>query len=252
MSRSPTRSAETAPPIADLPVDPGSALPDLATLEGKRRWTRDDWVAYALRMLEEGGVAAVRIDDMAKRSGRTRGSFYGYFKNREELLDAMLVTFERLRVATTESTHELQRHAGAYTLTGLVDVLASRSRGELVFHANLELAVRLWARSDGRPRQALQRLDDFRLRNACAMVRQEMPAIGPAEDIAVLFNALLQGRQLLQIDPASRALAQATERMFSSFVALCRDAASQRASGSAPGGPAKHSARAPRRRRPPD
>ena len=213
-----------SPPTSAVPVDPATALPTREELESKRRWTRDDWIAYALRVLEEGGVAAVRIDDMAKRSDRTRGSFYGHFKTRVELLDAMLATFEQLRVATTESTHRLQRERGAFTLSGLVEVLATRSRGELVFHANLELAVRLWARSDPRPRATLQRLDQFRLANACQMIAEEWPGFAAIPEVAVMFNAMLQGRSLLQIDPTEQPLADAVERMYPAFVALCQAA----------------------------
>lgn len=208
-------------------------MPPIDVLEAKRRWTREDWIAYALRVLEEGGVAALRIDDMARRSGRTRGSFYGYFKNRDELLDAMLVTFERLRVGSTEYAHRRQREAGRFTLSGLVEVQAGLAHGELLFHANLELAVRMWARSDPRPQAVLQRLDHFRLMNACVMVQQEMPAIGDVAEVAVLFNALLQGRGMLQIDDDQQELAQARQRMFRAFVSLCRDASRQRTADAA-------------------
>jgi AcrR family transcriptional regulator len=217
-----------ASPAGNPRLEPATALPTLEVLEAKKRWTRDDWTSYGLRVLEEGGLGAVRIDEMAKRSGRTRGSFYGYFKNRDELLDAMLTTFEAIRLATTESTHELQRQAGAFTLSGLVDVLTARSQGELVFHANLELAVRLWARIDSRPRAVLKRIDSFRLVSAVAMVEREMPAIGSAAEIAVLFNALFQGRQLLLVDPANAAMSAAFRDALPAFVKLCLDAARQR------------------------
>ena len=58
--------------------------------------TRDDWVDAAYRALLEGGSRAVAVAPLAGRLGVTRGSFYHYFTNREELLAAALVRWEQL------------------------------------------------------------------------------------------------------------------------------------------------------------
>lgn len=52
--------------------------------------TRDDWIAGAWEMLGDSGLDGVRVEPLAKRLGVTKGSFYWHFKDRQELLDALL------------------------------------------------------------------------------------------------------------------------------------------------------------------
>lgn len=57
--------------------------------------TRDDWTRAALRTLAAGGIAAVRIDALARDLGVTRGSFYWHFADRDDLLKTALELWER-------------------------------------------------------------------------------------------------------------------------------------------------------------
>ncbi len=52
--------------------------------------TREDWIDGAWEMLGESGVDGVRIEPLARRLGVTKGSFYWHFKERQELIDALL------------------------------------------------------------------------------------------------------------------------------------------------------------------
>ena len=52
--------------------------------------TREDWIDGAWEMLGENGVDGVRIEPLARRLGVTKGSFYWHFKERQELIDALL------------------------------------------------------------------------------------------------------------------------------------------------------------------
>ncbi|WP_436771504.1 TetR/AcrR family transcriptional regulator [Yinghuangia sp. YIM S09857] len=61
--------------------------------------TREEWIDAAVAALIEGGVAAVRVDVLAKRIGITRGSFYWYFKDRDALVAAALETWEQRATA---------------------------------------------------------------------------------------------------------------------------------------------------------
>jgi AcrR family transcriptional regulator len=54
-----------------------------------------DWTDAALRALADGGVAAVRVDVLARGLGVTRGSFYWHFADRDALLRAALEQWER-------------------------------------------------------------------------------------------------------------------------------------------------------------
>ena len=52
--------------------------------------TREDWIAGAWELLGDAGLDGVRVEPLAKRLGVTKGSFYWHFKDRQELLDALL------------------------------------------------------------------------------------------------------------------------------------------------------------------
>src|SRR5271154_4988276 len=57
---------------------------------GNVKATRDDWLALALSALAVEGVAHVTVLNLSERLGVSRSSFYWYFKNRDELLGALL------------------------------------------------------------------------------------------------------------------------------------------------------------------
>jgi AcrR family transcriptional regulator len=59
---------------------------------------RERWAAAALDALEEGGLAAVAVEPLARRLGVTKGSFYWHFKTRQELIGATVARWERLHV----------------------------------------------------------------------------------------------------------------------------------------------------------
>ncbi len=47
-----------------------------------------------MEMLARQGVASVRVTELARRLGVTRGSFYWHFKDRDDLLESMLSAWE--------------------------------------------------------------------------------------------------------------------------------------------------------------
>jgi len=70
---------------------------------------REDWVRAAITAFRQGGRGAVRIDVLARTAGITRGSFYHHFRDRAELLEAILESWEQetqagIREARTETS----------------------------------------------------------------------------------------------------------------------------------------------------
>lgn len=59
------------------------------------RFTPEIWTRAALQALAEGGIAAVRVDALARDLGVTRGSFYWHFADRNALLKAALEQWEQ-------------------------------------------------------------------------------------------------------------------------------------------------------------
>jgi AcrR family transcriptional regulator len=66
---------------------------------------REDWLRAARRALRAGGIAAVRVEALARELAVTKGSFYWHFQNHGELLEALLASWEgeTLRVITEAS-----------------------------------------------------------------------------------------------------------------------------------------------------
>ncbi|OJF14727.1 TetR/AcrR family transcriptional regulator [Couchioplanes caeruleus] len=65
---------------------------------GKRaaqRLTADDWTAAALEAMAGGGLAAIAVEPLAARLGATKGSFYWHFANRDALIEAAVLRWER-------------------------------------------------------------------------------------------------------------------------------------------------------------
>ena len=63
---------------------------------GKREsLTAADWTEAALAALARGGLTAVAVEPLAKKLGATKGSFYWHFADRNELLEAALVLWEK-------------------------------------------------------------------------------------------------------------------------------------------------------------
>src|SRR5262245_55056160 len=63
--------------------------------------SEEDWTAAALDALADGGLAAVAVEPLAARLGATKGSFYGYFPNRDALVQAALRRWEEEQTEQT-------------------------------------------------------------------------------------------------------------------------------------------------------
>ncbi|MEV0367593.1 TetR/AcrR family transcriptional regulator [Nocardia fusca] len=124
---------------------------------GAVRTTSAGWIDEGLRALAHGGPDAVRVEALAKSLGVTKGGFYGYFADRNALLEAMLDTWERRSIDDVldrvtreggDARTRIQR-AGALTLSP-----------ELL---PIDLAVRDWARRDDEVAARLRRVDNQRM-----------------------------------------------------------------------------------------
>ncbi|MEM9292365.1 MAG: TetR/AcrR family transcriptional regulator [Acidobacteriota bacterium] len=67
---------------------------------------QEGWVRAAMEALSRGGLRAVAVEPLARSLGVTKGSFYWHFKNRGELIEALLDAFEAR--ATDAVVHRLE------------------------------------------------------------------------------------------------------------------------------------------------
>jgi AcrR family transcriptional regulator len=120
--------------------------------------TRDDWLDIALSVLAIEGVDRVTVLSLSERLRVSRSSFYWYFKNRDELLDALLDRWDRLN--TRSIVAEAQEPAS--TVNEAVCNVFRCWVNSAIFSPRLDFAVREWARRSSNLRRALDHADRLR------------------------------------------------------------------------------------------
>ena len=158
---------------------------------------REAWIRTALAALAEHGVDSLRVETLAKRCGVTKGSFYWHFKDRRDLLDALLDTWKRGRLADilkqtqTEPGRELQ------TIYHTIEVYAAvKNRKGL----QIETAIRHLARHDAGAAATVKEVDAIRvdcskrLFLACGLDETEATAR------SLLLYAYVFGQSLMQYE----------------------------------------------------
>ena len=112
-----------------------------ATSDSGWRGSQEAWLDAAYDALLESGVDSVKILPLAKRLNLSRTSFYWFFKDREELLSALISRWRE------KNTGNLVKQTGAYAESlgeAMLNVFDCWLNKEL-FDSQLEFAVRSWA-----------------------------------------------------------------------------------------------------------
>ena len=125
---------------------------------GNVKATRGDWVDLALAALAVDGVEHVTVLALSERLGVSRSSFYWYFKNRDELLDALLDRWDKLNTSSIVA----QTEEPAASVNEAVCNVFRCWVNPAIFSPRLDFAVREWARRSARVRKALDRSDRLR------------------------------------------------------------------------------------------
>ena len=121
---------------------------------------RGNWIESAIEVLARDGLGGLRIEVLAKRCGVTKGSFYWHFKDRQDLLTAMLEYWKEGRIRDIEKTTSVTPGREREQLHFAIDVYgASRNRKGMA----IELAVRDWARHDPQAATFVEAVDLYRL-----------------------------------------------------------------------------------------
>lgn len=127
----------------------------------KAQLSPDDWIRAAAEVLVDKSVEAVRVEVLSKNLGVTRGSFYWHFKDRDDLLRHLLISW---RDTATEQIIDRFEKRNIKPRELLRDLLALPFHGEAAqAAAATELAIRGWARRDEMARQFVDEVDGKRL-----------------------------------------------------------------------------------------
>jgi AcrR family transcriptional regulator len=132
---------------------------------GPGRTDREDWLQEALAVMISDGVDAIKIASLSERLGCARSSFYWYFKNRDEILSALLDHWQTLNTRTIVVYAAEPADTINLALTTLFRGLLDPKK----FDPAMDFAVREWARRDPMVRRAVDVSDTARLDAISAM-----------------------------------------------------------------------------------
>ena len=135
---------------------------------GIKRTTREDWLNTSLDILVSEGVDQVKVLNIAGKLRCSRSSFYWYFENRAELLEALLDHWE----STNTQSIVKQAQEPADTITSaMVNVFKCRTDPK-IFNSKLDFAIREWSRRNGSVRRAVDISDDARITAIAGMFQR--------------------------------------------------------------------------------
>lgn len=151
--------------------------------------TREDWISGAWDMLGENGMDGVRVEPLARRLGVTKGSFYWHFKDRGELLEALLGRWFSIWDEQMSADIELADDPADRIWALLESVIGRVTRGQTV-------ALRMLSHSDPDLARRIEERDNQRL----AFLMAQLQAIGFVREEArvrgQVYQAIMTGEYL--------------------------------------------------------
>jgi AcrR family transcriptional regulator len=154
---------------------------------------RSHWINAGLQTLATEGVAAVRVEGLAKQLSVTKGSFYWHFADRPDLLKAMLDEWRRSTLtAVVESVWG--KPADAYQKLERLWRICLSGRADNP-GGPLEAALRQWSLADPQVADLMAQVDGERIAFV-AKIYREIPVADP-EGQARLFYAYVVGRNTI-------------------------------------------------------
>jgi len=155
---------------------------------------RNDWIQAAIEVLADEGVNGLRVEVLAKTFGVTKGSFYWHFKDRQDLLSAVLELWRDGLIRDIDKQTQAPSGGERAKLLQLIEVYAAnRNRRGIA----IELAVRDWARRDAEAARVVEAVDTHRLERsrrlflACGLPDRE------AKARSLLLYAYVFGQSLM-------------------------------------------------------
>lgn len=123
------------------------------------RGSPEGWLEAAYDSLLESGVDSVKILPLAKRLNLSRTSFYWFFKDREELLSALITRWREKNTGNLVKQSEAYAESLAEAMLNVFDCWLNKD----LFDSQFEFAVRSWALQSPDIVDEVQRADQTRL-----------------------------------------------------------------------------------------
>ncbi|AVA24668.1 TetR/AcrR family transcriptional regulator [Rhizobium sp. LEGMi198b] len=123
------------------------------------RGSQEGWLEAAYSSLIDAGVDAVKILPLAKKLKLSRTSFYWFFKDREELLGALLARWRDKNTGNIIKQSEAYAESLAEAMLNVFDCWLNKD----LFDSQFEFAVRSWALQSSEILEEVQRADQARV-----------------------------------------------------------------------------------------
>jgi AcrR family transcriptional regulator len=172
------------------------------------RFGKIDWLETGFRLLTAEGPGALTIERLTGEAGRTRGSFYHHFKDREAFVREMMAEWRE------RSTEQAARR-----MAEVADVAALRRLlldWPTSLDHDLEKAFRRMAVVEPQVRSMLAEMDQRRIDSFAAMLAGARPEIADPRSFALLVYSVIVGSQWLleHEDPRADGLRAVGEDLF--------------------------------------
>lgn len=138
-----------------------------AMIDSGWRGSQEGWLEAAYEALLESGVDSVKILPLAKRLNLSRTSFYWFFKDREELLNALIARWREKNTGNMVKRSEAYAESLPEAMLNVFDCWLDKD----LFDSSFEFAVRSWALQSEDILEEVRRADQTRLE---ALVRMFM------------------------------------------------------------------------------
>lgn len=126
---------------------------------GRATINQTAWIDAAYELLTASGVSAVKIVPLAKKLKTSRTSFYWLFKDREEVLAALLERWERQNTQALIEQSEKYASSIVEATLNIFDCWFDPA----VFDSEFEYAVRSWSLQDQAVAERVSQADSVRL-----------------------------------------------------------------------------------------
>ena len=143
--------------------------------------TRDDWISGAWDMLGVYGLDGVRVEPLARRLGVTKGSFYWHFKDRQQLVEALLDRWFLIWDGQMSPRMEQAADPADRVWALFESVVGRVTRGQTV-------SLRMLSHSDADVARRIEERDAQRL----AFLMEQLVAIGFSSDEARVRGQVYQ------------------------------------------------------------
>ncbi|MES2771125.1 MAG: TetR family transcriptional regulator [Pseudomonadota bacterium] len=190
-----------------------NSRPSPAKSKARAQLDRQGWIDAALKVLADQGVSGVRVESLAKAFGVTKGSFYWHFKDRSDLLEAMLHTWQEGRILDIKKQTDAETNTEpALATIDISEKTQAKAREQLrhvinLYSANrnrqgiaIELAVRAWARHDTQAARVVEEVDNCRLQCTQKLFLANGLSESEAKSRSLLLYAYVFGQSLMSYD----------------------------------------------------